>query len=105
MTDIAVGMTGVPFGAPKIRKPYYLLELKVDRRTKEPRFFISIDKPSLLNGFVEVKGIFVEVSVEEEELLKNFDTILTNTSKDLFLEMMFPWHRICSVRNLIFKAK
>jgi len=105
MSDIAVGMTAVPFGAPKIRKPYYLLELKVDRRTKESRFFISLDKPSLLNGFVEVKGIFIDSSASEEELLKNFDTILTSTPKELFLEMMFPWHRICSVRNLVFKAK
>lgn len=105
MSDIAVGMTAAPFGAAKIRKPYYLVELKVDRRTKDPRFFISLDKPSLLNGFIEVKGAFVDVSVDEDALFKNFDEILTNTPKELFLEMMFPWHRICSVRNLIFKAK
>ena len=64
--------------------------------------FISLDKPRAENGVIEVKGIFSELS--EDEIIKSFADILTATPKELTLEMMFPLHRIVSIRSLVFNA-
>lgn len=86
------------------KKPSYLITLEDTSSKKADRFqrFISLDKPELLNGFIQVKGIFSDKS--EDEIIKTFVDILTNSSKELILEMMFPMHRICSIRNLVFNA-
>jgi hypothetical protein len=104
--DIAVGTFSgpLPTGAPVARKPSYLITLEdTSGKTKTLKRFITIDKPELLSGFIQVKGLFSEEP--EEDISKKFTDILTNAPKDLFLEMMFPWHKICSVRSLVFKAK
>ena len=106
MSDIGIQVIGVPAIGAQSRKPLYLIRLIVsDKRKKDPEFFISLDKPTVFNGFIEVKGIFVDHSMSEDYVIKNYSDILTNTDKGLILDMMFPWHRICNVRNLIFRAK
>ena len=102
-TDIAVGVTGMIPGASQLKKPPYLITLeKHEGKTITVERFISLDKPSALNGIVEVKGIFCDKS--EDDIIKTFRDILTNSSKELILDMMFPLHRIISVRSLVFNA-
>ena len=104
--DIAVGTFSgpLPTGAPVAKKPAYLITLEdTTGKTKSLKRFITLDKPELLNGFVQVKGLFSEES--EDEISKKFNEILTSAAKDLFLEVLFPWHKICSVRSLVFRAK
>src|SRR5574338_679820 len=99
--DIAVGTFSgpLPTGAPVAKKPAYLITLEdTTGKTKSLKRFITLDKPELLNGFVQVKGLFSEES--EDEISKKFNEILTSAPKDLFLEVLFPWHKICSVRSL-----
>ena len=104
--DIAVGPYSgpVPGGSSVARKPAYLLTLE-DRsgKTVVTQRFISTEKPDLLQGFVQVKGVFTDIP--EDEITSKFHDILTNSSKELFVEVMFPWHRVCSIRNLVFRAK
>ena len=59
----------------------------------------------ILNGFIQTKGIFVDDTLSEEEIITKFASILTTAQKSLFLEVFFPWHKICSIRSLVFKAK
>ena len=105
-SDIAVGPYNgpVPGGSQVARKPVYLVVLE-DRsgKTVTTQRFLSVEKPDLLAGFVQVKGIFTDLS--EDEILSRFQEILTTSSKDLFIEVMLPWHRICIIRNLVFRAK
>ena len=118
--DVAVGAVGVVqpgmssstilagsvvAGSPISRKPTYLVVLDVipGGTKKTEKKFIATEKPDLLDGFIQVKGIFTDSS--EDEISKNFTDILTNSSKELFIEVMLPWHRICSIRNLVFRAK
>lgn len=105
--DIAVGISNrVPIGSAISNKPSYLVSLEeITGKTKTTRYFITTDRPEHLNGFIQVKGIFVDSSITEEEIIKNFTDILTSAKKELILEMMFPWHKICSIRSLVFKAK
>lgn len=99
--DFAVGVTAGPLVMGAIsKKPAHLVLIEDNKKVRK---FISLDKPEILNGFIQVKGVFSDFS--EDEISKNFSVILTNSSKELIFEMMFPWHRICSVRNLVFKAK
>ena len=90
--------------APTLKKPPFLVTLDEGMVGKTRTFsrFISLDKPESINGFIQVKGIFCDK--EEEEIIKTFSDILTSTSKELYLEMMFPLHRIHSIRSLVFNA-
>lgn len=100
--DFAIGVTSVlPNAGALAKKPPHLIYL-TDNKNKVTKF-LSIDKPEFLNGFIQVKGIYTDVG--EDEINKNFFEILTSSPKELILEMIFPWHRISSVRNLVFKAK
>ncbi len=90
--------------APTLKKPPFLITLEdgVSGKTRNFQRFISLDKPESINGFIQVKGIFCDK--DDDEIIKGFADILTNTSKELILEMMFPLHRIQSMRSLVFNA-
>lgn len=105
--DIAISVSNrVPTGAPVSNKPSYLIYLEENSgKTKIIKYFITLDKPEQLNGFIQAKGIFADSTMSEEDIIKNFSDILTGAKKELILEMMFPWHKICSIRSLVFKAK
>jgi hypothetical protein len=90
--------------APTLKKPPFLITLDdgVTGKTRNFQRFISLDKPESINGFIQVKGIFCDK--DEDEIIKTFADILTNSPKELTLEMMFPLHRIHSIRSLVFNA-
>jgi len=90
--------------APTLKKPPFLITLDdgVTGKTRNFQRFISLDKPESVNGFVQVKGIFSDK--DEDEIIKSFSDILTGTPKESILEMMFPLHRIYSIRSLVFNA-
>lgn len=90
--------------APTLKKPPFLITLDDGMNGKIRNFqrFISLDKPESINGFIQVKGIFTDST--EEEIIKGFSDILTTAPKESILEMMFPLHRIYSIRSLIFNA-
>jgi len=90
--------------APSLKKPPFMIVLDGGLQGKTRIFerFISLDKPLSENGFITVKGIFCDK--DEDEIIKGFADILTNTSKELILEMMFPLHRVYSIRSLVFNA-
>lgn len=90
--------------APSLKKPPFLITLDdgVTGKTRNFQRFISLDKPESINGFIQVKGIYCDK--DEDEIIKTFADILTSTPKELILEMMFPLHRIYSIRSLVFNA-
>ena len=93
-SDIAVGVTAqLPTIGAINKKPAYLITLENGKSLKK---FITLDKPELLNGFLQVKGIYSDAS--EDEIIKSFSELLTNSPKELILDVMLPWHKICSVR-------
>jgi hypothetical protein len=100
--DFAIGVTAAPPVGALSKKPAHLVTLE-DSKGKVSKRFISIDKPEFLNGFVQVKGVYSDES--EEEISKNYSEILSSSPKELIVELMLPWGRISSVRNLVFKAK
>lgn len=101
--DFAVGVTAVlPTAGALAKKPPHLIYL-LDSKGKLSEKFLSLDKPEFLNGFIQIKGIYTEVP--DDEINKNFFDLLTNSPKELIYEMIFPWHRVAAVKNLVFKAK
>jgi hypothetical protein len=101
--DFMIGTVGLPTINNITKKPCYLVEL-LDNMGKQPKkiYFLSLDKPETLNGFIQVKGIYS--SLLEEELVKKFGEILSVTPKEQILELMIPWHRVYSIRSLVFNA-
>jgi hypothetical protein len=110
--DIAIEpFNKLPAPGSLLNKPSYLISLQDNSKTakgvtiESVKYFISIEKPDLQISFVQTKGVFVNPTLEEQDIVKNYANILTNTNKDLFLEMCFPWHKILCIRSLVFKLK
>lgn len=108
-SDIAIGTANFPTsGAPKLTKPAYLivmtdLEYSAKSVTKVESYFIALDRPSSDNSFISVKGLHVK-DYTEEEIIKGFTDIVTSAPKESVVEMMFPTHRVKSIRSLVFNA-
>lgn len=99
--DFAVGQAGLPQVGGQTRKPCYLIMLDVGTaKKKSGRFFVSIDKPVFEMSFISVKGVFSDL--EEEEINKSYYDLISIKSD--IVDMMFPNHRIVSIKNLVFNA-
>lgn len=96
----------VPNGSVISAKPSYLVVMdEYVGKLKKTTYFITMDKPELLNGFIQAKGIFVDSSITEEDIVLKYATLLTQAARDTILEVLVPWHKICIIRSLVFKAK
>ena len=103
--DFTVGtVSNFPAVASTSKKPIYLIILEDSSSSKKVSFqkFIAIDKPDSQNGFIMAKGVFTELS--DDEIIKTFSEVLTSSPKELILDMWFPWHRVVSIRSLVFNA-
>ncbi len=98
--DFAIGAVGLPAMGTARQKPCYLVVLSTSAKKTEN--FISLDKPDLLQGFIQAKGFYTDLS--EEEVVKGFADLVASTPKETYLDIMFPWHRVQSVRSLVFNA-
>jgi|WetSurMetagenome_2_1015567.scaffolds.fasta_scaffold680452_2 hypothetical protein len=98
--DLAIGVTALPTVGNLRQKPSYLITLEHGKSVKR---FITMDKPEIQNGFVQAKGIYS--NLEEDEIVQKYMDLLTESSKELILEMMFPVYRVVSIRSLVFRAK
>jgi hypothetical protein len=94
------GQSMLASNAPVKRVPHYLITLEKEEKTQKR--FIAIDKPRSLDGFVEVKGFFCEK--KEDEIIKSYLEIVASSPKEQMVEMMFPLHKICQIRSLVFNA-
>lgn len=101
--DYGVSITGIPQVGQVSKKPCYLITLEsASGKTKSIVYFIAMDKPDLLQNFIQVKGIYAEQS--EDEITKRFGEIIANTPKESIVDMMFPAHRVYSIKSLVFNA-
>lgn len=99
--DFTIGVTGAPNVGQISKKPCYLVVL-LGGTKKGGNNFISLDKPELLTDFIQVKGFFSDSS--EDEISKKFVEIVANTPKENIVDMMFPSHRVFSIKSLVFNA-
>lgn len=99
--DFAVGSVGIPSVGQVSKKPCYLITLS-NPAGKKPIYFVALDKPDLLNGFIATKGFFSDES--HEYLVANFIEEVANTPLESRLDMLFPWHRVQCIRSLVFNA-
>jgi hypothetical protein len=100
--DIAIGTVGLPVGSQINKKPSYLILLEGAGKTSKVKF-ITLDKPELLNNFVQVKGFYSDLS--EEVIYKDYQNLILSVDRDSIMEILFPVHKILSMRSLVFKAK
>jgi hypothetical protein len=98
--DFAVGTVGIPSVGAISKKPFYLVVLSTSGKKME--HFLSIDKPDVINGFIQAKGFYTDLS--EDELVEGIFDVVASTPKEHYLDMMLPWHRVQSIRNLSFNA-
>jgi hypothetical protein len=99
--DFAISVTAAPQVGAISKKPCYLLSLEGTGKTKVA-YFIAFDKPDMQADFVQVKGVYSNGS--EEDIVSGFVDMVRGTPKEEIIEIMFPWHRILSIRSLVFNA-
>jgi hypothetical protein len=105
-SDMAISSVGIPNYSNVVMKPPFLIALEETvGKSKALRYFLTIDRPDVGNEYIQAKGMFIDSTVSEEEIIKNYSQLLTDAKKELILEMWFPWRRIFYVRNLVFKSK
>jgi hypothetical protein len=81
--DFTVGTVGIPQMGAISKKPSYLVTLEDvsgKSKTKGVRQFITLDKPDLLVGFIQVKGVYSDL--DEAEIASDFSSILAGTPKE-----------------------
>jgi hypothetical protein len=101
--DFGVSVTGIPQVGQVSKKPRYLIILEdAAGKSKSVTHFIAIDKPDLLNGFIQVKGFYSDLN--EDTIGKTFADVVENAPKDSIVDIMFPWHRVHSIKSLVFNA-
>lgn len=110
--DLVINSVATPNNVAIIKKPIYLISL--DKKTvlnssakKKDNdnlieYFICFDKPEIDKNFISVKGFFT--NQKEEVIVNTFIDIINSTSKEMYLEIIFPAHRIISIRSLVFNA-
>ncbi len=104
MNDITISPVSLANRSATFSKPVYLISFEdCSGKKGSSKRMITIDKPDTLSYYVQTKGILTEAS--EEEILSNYQDLLTAAKKEDIIEVMIPWNRIFSIRSLVFKAK
>lgn len=83
--------------------PVYAVELTGSGSKGTKIFFIASKLEVDATTFVKCIGTYFTGT--EEALSKNYNEILSAPDKSGFIEVMFPWHRVLSIKNLIFRHK
>lgn len=108
--DLSIIATmSVPAGTAINNKPCYLITLteKVSTgvgKAMRHRRFLALELPMMQSSHIQCKGFFLEQD-DELTIVNTFRQIVQETNKDHITEIFLPWHSVCSVRNLVFKAK
>jgi hypothetical protein len=113
--DLVINSVATPNNVAIMKKPIYLISLenKVTNNTTAKKknsssgdnfieYFICFDKPEIDKNFIQVKGFFT--NQKEEVIVSSFTDIINSTSKEMYLDIIFPSHRIISIRSLVFNA-
>lgn len=101
--DLSVGVVSIPQQGALSKKPSYLISLEVKKGASQ--FFLTTDRPEMLQGFVSVRGLFLDPLIEGSDVRQNYTTLLNDATKESMVEIMFPWHKIVSMQSLVFRAK
>jgi hypothetical protein len=103
-TDISINPVALINKPVQFNKPSYLLTYEDGAVAKNKvKRIVTIDKPETNSSYVHLKGVMTELS--EEEIISSYQEVLTSAPKELIIEVMVPWHRVFSLRSLVFKAK
>lgn len=101
--DFAIGVTSAPTIGHLSKKPCYLITLfEESGKSKSLIRFIALDKPSFEANFIQVKGMYCTLG--DEKISKSFNEIVSSTPKDEIIDVMFPAHRVHSIKSLVFNA-
>jgi hypothetical protein len=82
------------------RQPTYLVSFTDS--TKKNSYFVATKYEE---GTSCAKLTGFSIDLDETKIVAGYDDIIKGTDKENFVEMFVPWHRIKSVRSLVFRQK
>jgi hypothetical protein len=79
--------------------PSYLITIE---RGKKELYFIAT-KLELGSTYIKVVGFYI--NQEENKIKQEYQQLIQNTDKNLYMELILPYQRILEIRNLIYRQK
>lgn len=102
MTDIAVNQAAMQnYNTTGKIIPTYLVVLEDG---KKEVLFVATKFDAGFASFGKFVGFFVN-NLKAEDIISASEETIKNTDNSQYVEIMFPWVRIKSIRSLIFKQK
>lgn len=99
MPDIAISPAGLPDLRMTRTIPMYLVTL-TDKKSMP---FVAVKFDDSHQYYGKFVGFFCEGSIEN--INTEYDGIVRGTDPVNFVEIMFPWNQISSIRSLVYKHK
>lgn len=95
-SDLTIQPVGVNFKVAdkNAGRPIYLISLETS--VKKNSSFIAV-KLTKEVSFIEVVGFYGSLNAEE-----SVPDMVSSVAPEKFVEMMFPWNKINSIRNLVY---
>lgn len=100
MSDVTIQPASIPNYAMGKILPVYLVLLE---RGKKEICFLATKYDDNYVHCGKFVGFYFEGSPEEAS--ERYDEIVRNTDPKSFVEIMFPWNKIQSIRSLVYKHK
>lgn len=85
---------------PRPFQPAFLIVLQSEKNKTQK--FVAIRLDEMTNN-IKAVGFFTDENADK--ILTNYQEMLNTADKTLYKEMWFPWSRIVSIQNLVFKSK
>ena len=70
--------------------------------TKTPKYFIAVKYEDTLNC-AKLTGFITEHTLEN--IITNYPQLIAEQPKENYMEISYPWHKVDSIRSLVFKQK
>lgn len=80
--------------------PIYLVTIESG---KKETLFVATKFEDILGPCAKFTGFFTAET--SEKVIESYQSVIESTTKDKYVEIMFPWSRVVSIRSLIFKQK
>src|SRR5271165_1965602 len=91
------------FKLPVRTTPTYLVVINNCKPKELDSFFIAVKRDDALSNCAKFVGFFCDKTKEAIQI--QYDQIIKETDIQNFIEIEFPWYKICSIQSLIYRHK
>jgi len=91
------------FKLPARTTPTYLVIINTGKAKEVDSYFIAVKRDDNSSSSAKFVGFFS--NKPEKDIRSSYDQIIKETDTAEFIEIEFPWAKICSIQSLIYRHK